>query len=237
MIRTRAFLILLVAMMIPIAVSAQAVSTPEATSTQTSVSGNAFEILEEGDPDTVAIIAYSPPNDRTDTIGVVVRNNTDDTVSDIEAVAEIRGADGKLVAVADLSEFRTVNLHPGEVALGLIMGSKVNDPTLDITFKVTFETGTSDGWLTSYDLEFIYTEWTGDRILGEFTNPSDEPMENIYLSHACFNDQGDLLGVEWGSAHGMLEPGESKAFQIGDYDPNMSACAYHLVSGHGYAAN
>lgn len=227
-------LTILISMIMPTSIMAQPASTPEAENDQLSVSGNAFELLEEGEEDTVAIVAFSPPNERSDSIGAIVRNNTDGVVSDINVVAEIRDADGKLVAVADMSEFRIVNLYPGEVAVGLVLGSNINDPSLDITFKVTFEDGEDDSWLTKYDLEFLYTEWTGDRILGEFVNPSEETMDNIYLSHACFNDQGDLLGVEWGSAHGLLDPGETRAFQVGDYDPNMTNCTHHLVSGHGY---
>lgn len=225
----RSFTVLIVAMMALILPATAIAQTPESTSDQTSATGSALDILSPGEPDTVSVVAYGVG--RIGDFWVIVRNNTDGMVNSIDLKVTIRDGEGKLIAVGDLGEVRIGNLDSGEVAVGRIGGSELDRPLegLEVVFDTTWEVGEDDGFSPTYNLEFINSEWTGDRILGEFSNPNSITVEKVYLAYACLGPDGMITSAEWGSAHGKLDQGESTAFQLN----NVSNCESYVVSGYG----
>lgn len=203
--------------------------TPEATSDQTTATGTALDMLPPGDPDTVSVVAAVVDGDGD--FWVVVRNNTEGMVTEIELKVTVRDEAGKLVAVGNSSEVRIANLDQGEIAIGRIGGADLSQPLegLEVEFDVTWEDGENDDFFPKYDLEFLEATWSGDRILGEFRNPSNVLMGNVYLAYACFDSEGNITSAGWGSAHGKLSPGDSTAFQIG----RVNECEHFVVSGYG----
>lgn len=225
----RILTIVVLALVFAMPVQAQ---TPEATVDQTSMSGNAWEFVPEGEPGEVSIVAWAGPHSQLGEISVLVRNNSGETISNIEVKSEFRDMSGKLLGVGDVSSFEPNIVEPGGIAFGLSMGGKVSDQNADVNLRLTYDVDTN--FVIGQNLEFIQSEWSGDRILGEFRNPTEKPMSVIHLSYACFDENGELINVGWGSANGDLGPGETTTFQAADDGPDSSQCERYLITGNGF---
>lgn len=230
--KLRLVVMMFAAIIFPIGIAAQPASTPEAGNQQTSISGDAWLLVPEGEPGKVSIVAFTGPDSDLGEVSVLIRNNSNDTISNIGVKSEFRDGSGKLIGVGDVSVFEPNIVEPGGIAFGLTMGGMVSDPSIDVDLKLSYDKG--EGMVIGKNLEFVYSEWTGDRIIGEFINPTSAPMSVIHLSYACFTADGEFMGVKWGSANGDLLPGETTTFQVADSDRDTSMCEHHLVTGNGF---
>lgn len=220
-------LMILVAISMSVGALAQ-VATP-APEGQTTIVGNAIPLLPDGEPGAVEVIAYSVPVEPRDSIGWIVKNNTDQSISEIVITADLHTPDGKLLGVTNRSSIATEQLNPGEIAIGYSSGANIADPSVQISFHISYDIGPpSHRW--SETVEIVAAEQNDDRIIGEFTNTSEVTLDGVFFYYACFDETGKLLGVDLGSFDGKFAPLERRAFQVmGD----IEGCAYFLVSGQG----
>ena len=160
----------------------QAVTTTEAPTTTTPPTGDPAAldaspyvtpfgdisaiVIPAGDPGVLAVVATAAAADRSGSLAVMVRNNTADTIGQIEVAGLARDAAGNLAGSGSSQGFDPVVVEPGEIAWGYVY---FGDLTGD---GLTFELTTNGEEPNTYFLPVEVTEFnvTGDQIVGVITN-------------------------------------------------------------------
>ena len=184
--------------------------------------------LPAGDPGVVAVLAATATLDDSRSLPVIVRNNTANTIGQIEVTGIARDAAGTLVGSGSSQGFEPVLVEPGEIAWGYVY---FGDITGD---GITFELSTN-GNEPGYFMPVEITELNaiGDQIIGALTNNSDSEVSGpIGVGGVCFAADGTLAGTFSAYAEqDDLAPGGIGSFSTNLYgDP----CPVGLAGASGY---
>jgi len=218
--------------LVPVGVLAQ---TPTTEHFQSTIAGNALDLLPDTNNGEVEVIAFGPIGQFGD-IPVVVRNNTDEIVYGVSVKVEARDSDGKLIGVGETSPFMGTSpyqLEPGDIAIGgaHIQGGVAGEAQL------SFVTSTADpddflGMLNT-DTEIAEVSWLSDRIIGEVVNPTEKALSAVFLTVVCFDNTGaPLVWLEDAIPSGV-EANGSTTFQISGFPGAIAQCEQFLIAGTG----
>lgn len=188
--------------------------------------------LPAGTPGEVAVIAQTAGLDRSGSLPVVVRNNTDSAVSGIEMTGRAR-VDGGLAATGSSQGFEPAIVEPGEIAFGYVYFDY--DAEAD---GAQFELSVSSDDGAGFNLPAVIDELaaTDDGIVGIVTNPGSKPISGpIAVSVACFGADGNFSGRadSYTDEDEIAAEGGTASFNIDLYDDTVS-CDIGLVAASGY---
>jgi hypothetical protein len=195
--------------------------------------GNALELLPGGEDGELGVARVGIYDGNI--LPVIIRNNTDQEMSDIKVSAVARTADGELIAAGGDQGFQPNRVAAGSYTLGYIYFDGITLPAdAAFEFEVDGENYTGDDSFSRIDLEVKDAAYLGDRIVGEFTNRSEVSVAGpIGISVMCFDGAGNILGYGQGySDKEEAVPGDDVPFQVslyGGFD-----CTNFLVAGSGW---
>jgi hypothetical protein len=195
--------------------------------------GNALELLPGGGEDEFGVVAVGPYNGNI--LPIVLRNNTDEDLSDVTVSAVARSTSGELIAAGGDQGFNPNVVLAGSYTLGYIYFDGIALPAeAAFEFDVSGETYTGPGSFSRIDLAVTEAAFLGDRIVGEFENTSDLTVTGpIGISIVCFGADGSIFGFEQGySDKDEAAPGETVPFQVSFY--SGIDCTNFLVAGSGF---
>lgn len=170
--------------------------------------------LPEGEPgllDAVLVGGYSPDREL---LPFLVRNNTNEQVSNISATVTVRSPSGELLASgASLMDIKPASLAPGEYGIGYALVEGGGLPT-DATFEVDLETRPASD-LDPVDLGFAEIGITEARIVGVVQNTSSQESSFPSVLVLCFDSDSDLVSSNnVPLSNPSLGPGETVSFQF-----------------------
>ena len=188
--------------------------------------------LPTGTPGEVAVIAQTAGLDRSGSLPVVVRNNTDSAVSGIELTGRAR-LDGALAATGSSQGFEPAIVEPGEIAFGYVYFDY--DAEVD---GAEFELSVSSDDGAGFNLPAVIDELTAtdDGIVGIVTNQGSTAISGpIGVATACFDATGNFSGhaTSYTDEDEIAADGGTASFNIDLYDDTVS-CDIGLVAASGY---
>jgi hypothetical protein len=167
---------------------------------------------------------------------MIVRNNTADTLYNLEVTGVARDAAGTLAASGSSQGFEPVVVEPGEWAMGYVYFD-IDVLTGNETFEWQTQFDTDPGFIGELELTVSEAELTagdyGQQVVGIATNNNTEPVTGPNsVAVACF-DGPNLLGVESGYTDGEDIPaGGFSPFTVDLYD--NETCPAMAVAASGY---
>lgn len=212
--------------------------TPVSTGKQTTIAGNALNLLPEVDTGTVEVITAGERKGTN--IPVVVKNNSESAVADVVAKVEIRDNTGKLIGVGDTANgafarsLKPYLLNPGDVAVGVIYveGNFAADATY--TYLALSSKAPGRSAASNIDVEFGEVNWLGDRVVGEVVNPANKPLISVDLTLICISVEGMPLAADVGAINDEMVPaGATSSFQMTPIYADFAQCENFLISGTG----
>ena len=215
---------------VPVGVGASATSVPSAD-----VWGELWVI---GQPPTI-------PEARTGTVEVVlhgagsgliapilIRNGTDQTALNPTVTGVARDSDGNVVAAGQSLELAPAALAPGDMAFGYVyFDARVGDADEFVYDPATFEvTSSAPGHDVATVIEANLTagrNGSPETVVGLVANETPDPIENVTVGQACFDDTGQLIYafVDRPEAD-VLAPGATSEFTL----PASAECTSALVA-------
>ena len=197
------------------------------------VGGNQSPILEDGDPDTVAVLTVGEPQGSI--IPMVFRNNMDQSIFGVSVSTVGRAADGTLIATGSDQGLNPYIVNPGEIFFGYIyFGSNANLANIiDFDFNVDATFVNPDMEIYKRDFEVLEHNQTGNQIVGLLKNSSEALITGpIGVNVICFNQEGDILGhYSSFTDSDRANPGASISFNI---DLLEKDCPIYLIASSGY---
>lgn len=198
------------------------------------IGGNESPILPDGEKEVLSVIAIGKFDGVI--LPIVVRNNTDKSVTRISVSAEARSSEGELLAVGKDQMFSPNLVQPGEISLGYIFFESVDSFPEDVQFK--FLIASKDSKSTTFenirDLEVVEQNWVDNRIVGMLKNPYNILVNGpIEVNAMCFNENGEVLAHYSDFATvDQVEAGGTIPFQVSIYD--QKPCPIFLVASFGF---
>ena len=191
--------------------------------------------LPEGESGQVSIVARGRFDRLSGIMPLILRNNTDGSLTRLTVSADARNPAGNLIASGEDQGFTPNLVPPGGLALGY---AYFGDADLPAGTKVSFETGGSpaDNPTESIrDLELAEVSLIGGRIVGAVRNQGDTEVAGpIGMSFMCFASDGGILQYEYTFANkDQLPAGGSATFGLdllGDKCPAFLAGASGFTS-------
>lgn len=184
-----------------------------------------------GDSGELAIISTGAQDELSDSVTVIVRNNTSEPIGNIEATGTARDAGGALVGSGSSQGFKPVVVAPGEIAYGYVYfdGGFPEGSTFDIDVAGE-EVGTYFRPITITEINN-----TGDAIIGGLSNDTDvEVTGPISVQVLCFAADGTTIGSHGGYAEqDDLDSGATGSFSISLYGDE---CPIGLAAASGYGS-
>lgn len=209
------------------------VASPPTAGVQTTLGGNAFPLLAPGTTEDVEVVAHGEYDGNI--IPVLIRNNSGDTVYNIEAKVEVRDASGSLIGVGESSSSHALKpgiLNPGEYAIGWVFLDADVPADAEMTFKALFETEPDFMSDFSINLHFGEINWLQDKIVGEVVNPKDTAVRNVWLNALCIGPNGELLSAEIHNLDETIPAEGVSAFQMnGGVFGDLTTCENFVISG------
>ncbi len=204
-------------------------AAPDASKYAASFGDISVVSLPAGDPGVVAVIASGAALDRSHSIPIIIRNNTSDTIGQIEVTGIARDAAGTLAGSGSSQGFQPKRVEPGEIAWGYVF---FGDTTGD---GLTFELSASGDEASTYFQPIEITELNANdnQIVGVITNTSDDELSGpISVGGICFAADGSLLGTfNAFSEQDKLAAGGTGSFSADLYG---DACPNGLLGASGY---
>ena len=173
-------------------------------------------------------------------VAVVVRNNTSDTVSQIEAVGTGRNAAGTLTGSGRSQGFAPAILKPGEWAYGFVYFSVEVPSDTTVTVTATSSKVTSGSFSTTYvvlDVKEVVSNVvrTNIAVTGILSNPSTkETVDNAQVMILCTAEDGTPLSVNTDYGDGPAAMGGGTTSFTADLYKLADACPVMTVGGGGY---
>lgn len=196
--------------------------------------GNAIQLLRGGEEGEFAVAAVGPYDGNI--LPLVLRNNTDQDLTDVTVSATARTASGELIAAGGDQGFNPTVVRAGSYTLGYIYFDGIALPA-DATFEfeVNGETFTGYSSFSKIDLSVTDAAFLGDRIVGEFENTSEVTVQGpVGISIVCFGADGVVFGFEQGYADkDEAAPGDKIPFQVSFY--SGIDCTNFLVAASGFS--
>lgn len=197
------------------------------------VSGNAFDLLTDGEPNALAIVAQGPLV--SGNVPIVLKNNTKNDVSSVTLGAEARDASGKLIGSVPYGTVYPAVISAGSYGLGWVYFGTTPLPDAKVTVYVDSKPVTDlDINLLTSKSGVSVTEFAAskDQIIGSVTNTSSDPVNDPYLLVSCWDDNGVLSSTEVArTARKLIGPGESSAFSVITLGGSAPPCTKWLLTG------
>lgn len=197
------------------------------------VSGNAFDLLSAGEPNTLSIVAQGPLVNGT--VSIVLKNNTKDDVTNVTLGAEARDASGKLLGSVSYGTVYPAIIGAGSFELGWVYFGTAPLPDAKVTVYVDSKPVTDlDIQLLTSKSGVSVTEFAAskEQIIGAVTNTSSDPVNDPYMLVSCWNDKGVLSSTEVArTARKVIAPGESSAFSVITLGSLAPSCDKWLLTG------
>jgi hypothetical protein len=177
--------------------------------------------IPPGTPGELSIaVQGAPTGTYSSTVPVVVRNNTDEALTQLEVSGPARGADGALVGTGSSQGFQPATLQPGEWAMGYVFFSNQLPPgtTVDLT-----ATGKSPDQYTSIfpDLPVkigeanLVQDQYSPNVVGILQNTSDETLFATSVMLMCFDGSTPTTARSgYPDSTADLAPGTSSSFDV-----------------------
>jgi len=161
-------------------------------------------------------------------VWLIVRNNSGETINNINVDVVARDAKGTMLAVGGASGFVPVIIAPGQISIGHIgFGSAKLPKDVDYEYDVKVYMGSDSDLLK--ELQIIEHSFIENRIVGIVQNPTSKtvlaPMVNLF----CFDADGNFLARD-GSVMSNVDPKSTEPFQI-EYPEN---CPTYLLYASGF---
>lgn len=205
------------------------------------VFGTALELLPPGEPGELSIVVVGPYGE----IGVpiIVRNNTEETVYDLEILATIRDANGTLIA-AEESAPRPSVLEPGAIAIDRLpfWTDLPGPPPVGSTYAFEAYTTTEAAYLAlagvehpvrTIPLEVNSAERSNSQIIGRAVNTSERPLTTgPTITVMCFTNAGEATEYYGASMEPPIQPiavGVEFPFSTSTEEPIEAVCDRFLV--------
>lgn len=184
-----------------------------------------------GDPGELSVIATGARDELSDSVTVIVRNNTSEPIGNIEATGAARDSAGALVGSGSSQGFKPVVVAPGEIAYGYVYfdGGYPEGSTFDIDV-----TGAE---VDTYFRPITITELnnTGDAIVGGVVNDTGVDVTGpISVAVLCFAPDGTTLGSQNAyTEQSDLAEGATGTFSVDLYGDE---CPIGLAAASGYGS-
>jgi hypothetical protein len=205
------------------------------------VGGTPGITLSDGTEGSVEVIAAgsAPPRPAgPTTIPIVLRNRTGNSVVNVAVSVTVRDPGGELWASGSSRVLSPSRIEPGEIAFGdAYLGWDVIPPEgSTYEFEVTYEIA-GDGQIDAEprrDLEVTTSEWSGEHVAGEASNPHGERVSDLQAHTICFDQFGGITGYN----REFMEQGEVEAdstvrFAVPTDSPVPFVCDRYLVAVSG----
>ena len=185
--------------------------------------------LPTGDPGALSVIAAASELDRSRSLPIIVRNNTADTIGQIDVTGIARDGAGTLAGSGSSQGLEPARVEPGEIAWGYVFFGDVTGDGL------TFELSANGDEPNTYFVPVEITELNaaGDQIVGVLTNNTDGEVSGpISVGGVCFSAEGALLGT----TRAFAEQSELAPGGIGSFSINLRGdpCPIGLLGASGY---
>ena len=173
-------------------------------------------------------------------VAVVVRNNTGDTVSQIEAAGTGRNAAGTLTGSGRSQGFTPAIVKPGEWAYGFVYFSVEVPSDTTVTVTATSSKVTSGSYSSTYvvlDVKEVVSNIvrTNIAVTGILSNPSTkQTVENAQVMVLCTAEDGTPLSVDTDYGDGPAAMGGGTTSFTADLYKLAGACPVMTVGAGGY---
>jgi hypothetical protein len=188
-------------------------------------------VVPAGDAGTVSVVLTGP--DDGSSVPMIVRNNTADTLYNLEVTGIARDAAGTLAATGSSQGFEPVAVGPGEWAMGYVYFEAL---TGGETYEWQTQFDTEAGFIGQLDLTISEAELTSgefnQQVVGIATNENADPVSSGSVFVSCF-DGANLLGVTQGYTDGdEIAAGGFGPFTVDLYD--VETCPAMAIAASGY---
>lgn len=195
---------------------------------------NQMPTLPSGDPGTVAVLAIGESNRVDRTLPVVLRNNTDYSVTRIKLSGTARAADGALLASGEDQGVQPRVVAPGAIAFGFVYFG-IHDafpPGVKFEVKATFKSGSTDDYFLP--LHIVEFNQVGDRIVGLAKNNHAQTVKGpLSVDAMCFDNSGVPLSTPSDYADAdEIPPDGTTGFTL---ELRGGACPIFIIAGSGYS--
>lgn len=194
-----------------------------------------------GDAGKLSVVAVGSPDSNTfgASVPVIVRNNTADAMTDIEASGTVRNAAGSLVSSGSSQGFAPETIQPGEWAYGFVYFSVPLPADSVVTVTATGEKASGRFAIFPYVIlniqeVAISTQRKNLVVIGIVSNPdSKETVDPAKVSILCTSTEGMPLSVESEYSDGPVLPNGTSSFSADLYD-KADSCPVVSVTSGGY---
>lgn len=198
------------------------------------LAGTALPVFEAGRKDKVDVVATGEiaPNAGGTTVQIAIRNNTADTITNIDVSGAAKDATGKIVGSGKSQGLKPTTVPAGGIALGYVYYSSELPADSKIDFTVSSEPLVGDSYFQ--DLKIDEANNMGDSITGQATNVSELTLNGPYSVEVyCFEKNGKFKDsfTTYATPDADLQPKQSVTFQTDLYG---EACPTFLVGASGY---
>lgn len=211
-------------------------ATPKQALATHFLAGNKSPELPAGKPGVLTVVAQAAELDG-DSLPIIIRNNTTDTIVRPTAAASIRSAAGDLVATGEDQGFHPNVVQPGEIAIGYVYFEGGNMPAgSTVEFQLGGTPQDEDEFENIRDVLIEEVNFTGDRFIGKVQNPYKEPVKGpIDVQVTCFDDSGrPVTQYSDFAAPDDMPVGGTATFTIQLYD--KPSCPTYILGSSGYSA-
>jgi hypothetical protein len=196
------------------------------------IGGNQSPALPDGEPGKLSVIAAGKFGGSV--VPVIVRNNTDATVTRVEVSATAHDSSGAMLGAGGDQGFNPYLVMPGEITMGYVYFEDAQFPD-DVTFDYEVSASEYDpnNSIGGLDLDVTEASISGGNVVGIFTNNSDKAVSGpIGAVVYCFDGDGNLLDYHSDyTDKDNADPGGTIPFQIG---LRGDECPVFLVAASGY---
>jgi len=209
-------------------------SAAPTTSRMLSVKGDLQ--VPDGDPGELSIVVVGTPQSGNDSVPVIVRNRTSETLANIEVTGTARDAAGSLIGSGSSQGFAPDLVLPGEWAVGYVYFDS-GKLKVDTEYDLTATGSEPDEFMSAVDVEVVEVSQTtgqfGDQLVGIVENPTDAEVGGpIDVMVACFDEAGELLHTTSDFVEGdSLPPRGTSSFSVDLFD---DPCENWAVGSSGY---
>jgi hypothetical protein len=187
--------------------------------------------LARGEPGKLAIISTGAKDELSDSVTIIVRNNTADAIGAIEATGTARAAAGALVGSGSSQGFEPVVVKPGEIAYGYVYFDGGFPKGAKLKFDVKGEE------VGTYFRPITITEInnTGEAIIGAVANKTGVDVTGpISVDVLCFSADGATIG----SRNEYAEQDDLAAGATGSFSLDLlgDKCPTGLAAASGYGS-
>lgn len=152
--------------------------------------GTALDLIPEGEPDEVSIVLQSGVI--SDSVAVVIRNNTAQAVEIDDVVGSIRDSSGTLLGKTGFVEIGPKRLEPnGGIALGRVFLDSGIPMDADVQLAVKLR---DQDWFGEYISLPISELETAGGFVGAVENPTNKSLSYIEVVGLTFNPSGEPVG-------------------------------------------